>query len=422
MAGSRSKSKGRSPKGPGDHAREAVAEWGKAFKHGRAALAPVAKNARAAVTDRLGPASGNGSSGNGSGNGASGKASSAKGSPAKGSSAKRASGNGSSGKKSLAKRLNPAETEKGGRVGDAADALLAKLGPPGKLASKVSLGSRAVERLKPNINLPNINLGNGSSGRAAPLPIQESVEIAVPIGVAWELATRAEDYPEFLERVSAAEMDGENGARFDAKVRGIDREVEVEILEEQPRKRLAWKASGGHDHIGVASFHELAPTLTHVELSVVLDSHGLVQRLARTTHLTQHAIRSDLQGFKAYAELWQDEEDLEQAAAASADDEPEAEADDEPEAEADDEPDAQADDEEPEEEPEDEDEPPEAEADDDEEDEDEGEQPDPKADDAEDEDDEDFEEDTGGDEPPEHAYSEAIENYESEDAYAEVAD
>ena len=58
MAGSRSKSSSRREKGAGEHAREAVAEWGKAIKHGRAALAPVAKNATAALADRLGPSNG----------------------------------------------------------------------------------------------------------------------------------------------------------------------------------------------------------------------------------------------------------------------------------------------------------------------------------------------------------------------------
>ena len=53
---------------------------------------------------------------------------------------------------SLKDRLNPSTTEKGGKVGDAADALLAKMGKPGKLAAKVSLGSRVVGRLAPGTN------------------------------------------------------------------------------------------------------------------------------------------------------------------------------------------------------------------------------------------------------------------------------
>jgi hypothetical protein len=49
---------------------------------------------------------------------------------------------------SLRERLSPATTDKGGRLGDAADWLLARMGVPGKLASKVSVGSRVVERVR----------------------------------------------------------------------------------------------------------------------------------------------------------------------------------------------------------------------------------------------------------------------------------
>jgi uncharacterized membrane protein len=386
---------------PADHAREAAAEWGKAIRLGRAALAPVAKNAGAAVTSRMNPLSSAKPNG-------------------------RASGKGSKGSKgSLGKRLNPTKTEKGGRAGDAADALLSKLGMPGKLASKASLGSRAVERLTPNLG--NLGNGNGSSGEKVQVPIQESIEIAVPVRVAWSLATRAEDYPEFLDRVSGGVRKDKNKAVFDAKVHGVEREIEVEILEERPERRLAWKATGGHDHTGVASFHELAPSLTHIELSIVHDSEGLVQKLARTTHLTQHAVRSDLHRFKAYAELWQDEEEI---------DEPEDEA---AVAEApEEEPTDESEDEEPVADAQEEEEPEEDEAEDDEElvdeeDEELGDEEDEELADEEDEelvdeeeeelvDEEDGDEYEDDDEEPEHAYSDVIEDYESEDAYADVVE
>jgi uncharacterized membrane protein len=357
--------------GPADHAREAAAEWGKAIRLGGAALAPVAKDAGAAVTSRLNPLSSAKPSGKGS------KASSDKGS--KGS------------ERSLGKRLNPTKTEKGGRAGDAADTLLSKLGTPGKLASKASLGSRAVERLTPNLG--NLTSGNGSGGEKVQVPIQESIEVAVPLRVAWSLATRADDYPEFLDRVSGGERKGKKKAVFDAKIHGIEREVEVEVLEEQPQKRLAWKATGGHEHTGVASFHKLAPTLTHIELSIIFDSEGLMQKVARTTHLTQHAVRSDLHRFKAYAELWQDEEELD----APEDEEPTTDAEDEEEPEEDEAEDEEEPVDEEEEELVDEEEPV-------------------------DEDEEDEEDEYDDVEQPEHAYSEELENYESEDAYADVVE
>src|SRR5436189_3502826 len=60
------------------------------------------------------------------------------------------------GRPPLKERLNPWRTSKGGRVGDAADRALSKLGTGGKLASKIGLGSRLVDRLQPS---------NGGRGR-----------------------------------------------------------------------------------------------------------------------------------------------------------------------------------------------------------------------------------------------------------------
>src|SRR4051812_47918512 len=132
-----------------------------------------------------------------------------------------------SGKKPpLKKRLNPADTEKGGRVGDATDVLLSKLGFIGKSASKLSLGSRAVNRLLPDAVsrlLPDA-VSNGEGPHGPPVSIQESVDVAVPLGVVFSLATRFEDYPEFSERILDAEEVDEEHVAFDTKLRGGSRE------------------------------------------------------------------------------------------------------------------------------------------------------------------------------------------------------
>ena len=79
--------------GAGAYAREALTEWGKAARY--AARAVAARRAERA-TD----------------------------------------------KPPLTERLNPAKTDKGGRLGNVADIALSKFGAAGKLASKASLGSR----------------------------------------------------------------------------------------------------------------------------------------------------------------------------------------------------------------------------------------------------------------------------------------
>lgn len=99
---------------PADYAKIAVSEWGDALRHGAAAVAPMPRLLAQRVKDSA------------------------------------AWHRVSSRDESLKDTLNPATTDKGGRAGDLADALLSKMGTPGKLASKTSLGSRVIERMLPD--------------------------------------------------------------------------------------------------------------------------------------------------------------------------------------------------------------------------------------------------------------------------------
>jgi len=220
----------------------------------------------------------------------------------------------------LKERLNPSKTDKGGRLGDVADLALSKFGTGGKVASKVSLGSRIVERIRGSDADGDSDAGRGASrggsqsnassangfAAGAPIPIQESIDVAVPVKTAFALCTRFAEYPEFLERVADVQEIDDSHVSFVAKLRGRQRELEIELLGEQPNERLDWECSEGIEHSGVITFHPLAPRLTRFELTVELEPHGLVERLARRAHLTERAIRDEMHRFKAYAELWED--------------------------------------------------------------------------------------------------------------------
>jgi uncharacterized membrane protein len=300
MAGSQQESK--DPR-PSEYAREALSQWGKATRYAAKAAMIYAAARKARAGD--GPA--------------------------------------------LLERLNPAKTDKGGRLGSVADTALSKLGGPGgKLASKVGAGSRMVERVRNGSGDDESEApaaepaeaaanGNGFHGHL-PIPIQESVEVATPVRVAYDLFTRFEDYPDFLDRVESAERVDETHAVFVVKLRGRQRELKVEIADERAGQRLDWECAGEIAHSGVISFHELAPRLTHIELTIELEPEGVLDRLTRGVGLTQRAIRADLHRFKAYAELEpedQEAEDQEPEDQEPEDQEPEASAQDEEEPAAD---------------------------------------------------------------------------------------
>jgi uncharacterized membrane protein len=180
-------------------------------------------------------------------------------------------------------------------------------------------GPSLVERLRP---------GDDAEFAAAPMPIQESIDVAIPVSAAFALCKRFDEYPEFLDRVQEVEEVDASHVTFLAKVHGRAQELEVEILDERPDQRFDWECANGVEHSGVVSFHPLAPRLTRLELTVDLEPGGPLERLARRVHLTEHAIRDELHRFKAYADLWEEEAEYDDAEALEESDEIE---DEEPE-------------------------------------------------------------------------------------------
>ena len=283
MAASQRKSTDRRPS---EYAKEAFEEWGKAARYGARALGPMLGVTKsAAATAKLGMR-----------------------------------------RKATAK------------AGDLADTALSKFGAPGKLASKAGLGSRLVERSlgsgdgdepdpEPAADAGSDEAANGNGHRAhSTIPIQESIEVAVPLKAAYALATTFEGYPEWSDHVESVELADESHLTFVAKVRGRRRELDLEIVEERPNERLDWSCSGGVESSGMVSFHEVAPRLTHIELAVEFEPEGIVERLTRSTHLSARAIRGELNRFKAYADLAVEPEEAEELAG----DDEEAPVDEEP--------------------------------------------------------------------------------------------
>jgi uncharacterized membrane protein len=200
----------------------------------------------------------------------------------------------------------------------------------GRAASKLGLGSKLVgANGSGGDDEPSGEEEPDSNGdESVPVPIQEAVTVAVPIGLAYRLATSFEDYPQFLDHAHGVDVASESEVEFDARLHGTPTRVGIEIVDVRENERIDWRGTEGPQHTGSVSFHELAPRLTHIELSVDLEPQGVVQRLSRAIHLSNHAVRTEMQRFKAFAELYEGDEDEEFEPDDESDEEPSG--DDEP--------------------------------------------------------------------------------------------
>jgi uncharacterized membrane protein len=150
-------------------------------------------------------------------------------------------------------------------------------------------------------------------GAGAPLPIQGSIDVALPVAAVFDLCTRFEEYPQIVDRMTAVEIDDDTHFDVFIRVRGREHQLSIELVDEVPTERLDWECSGELEHSGVLTFHPLAPRLTRLELTIERASEGPVEQLARIVGLPERVLAQELRRFKAVAELWEDGKEYESA-------------------------------------------------------------------------------------------------------------
>jgi uncharacterized membrane protein len=246
----------------------------------------------------------------------------------------------------IAKRVVPKVSDLGeqakDKVSDAASGAVSSLGDQAKQTAKDAVASKVpglsqgdgnegtglLSKLKPGSSGEGDDEGDGggllsklkpgssgkdddAEGRAAPgqggsgrrMPIQQSVDVAVPIEIAYNRWTLFEDWPEFMHRFEGVDQGDDTTLSFTVKMWGLTRRFQADIVEQRPDERIEWNVTEGPAHTGVVTFHKLAPRLTRVEVSLDFDPHGMLEKMARGMRFTKRAVRADLHRFKAIVEL-----------------------------------------------------------------------------------------------------------------------
>jgi uncharacterized membrane protein len=140
-------------------------------------------------------------------------------------------------------------------------------------------------------------------GKGRRMPIQQSVDVAVDLETAYNQFTQFEDWPQFMHRVQNVSQDEDDTIRFNTKIWGKTKEFEAKIVTQRPDDRIKWKVAQGITHSGVASFHELAPRLTRIEITLDVQPGSLIEKAARGMRHIKRAVRADLHRYKAFIEM-----------------------------------------------------------------------------------------------------------------------
>src|SRR4051794_7714755 len=159
--------------------------------------------------------------------------------------------------------------------------------------------------------VPGLGGGGDGGGKAgAPtttkgrrMPIQQAVDVGVPIETAYNQFTQFEDWPKFMHRVERVAQDDDTHVKFKTKIWGKSKEFTAEIVDQTPDERIKWRVTEGVSHTGVVTFHKLGPRLTRVDVDVNVHPGSLIEKMARGMRHMKRAVRADLARYKAYIEL-----------------------------------------------------------------------------------------------------------------------
>jgi uncharacterized membrane protein len=145
--------------------------------------------------------------------------------------------------------------------------------------------------------------GTPGVGKGRRMPVQQSVDIAVPLSTAYNQWTQFEEWPRFMHRLDQATQEDDCNVSFKTKIWGMSKEFEAQIVEQRPDERIMWTVTKGVTHTGVVTFHELADRLTRVEVTLDVQPGSLLEKAARGMRHVKRAVRADLARFKAFIEM-----------------------------------------------------------------------------------------------------------------------
>ena len=203
-----------------------------------------------------------------------------------------------------AKVAEKAATKAGDRVGSKLkDAVSEKVDDAGGAGGLVKDAASGL--------IPGLGGGDGGGGKTGMpgvgkgrrMPVQQSVDVAVPLETAYNQWTQFEDWPDFMHRVTRVTQDDDCTVKFATKIWGKTKEFEAQIETQRPDERIKWKVAQGISHTGVVTFHELAPRLTRIELTFDVAPGSLIEKAARGMRHVKRAARADLHRFKAFIEM-----------------------------------------------------------------------------------------------------------------------
>jgi uncharacterized membrane protein len=144
--------------------------------------------------------------------------------------------------------------------------------------------------------------GKGGGGKATKSTnIVETIDVGVPVKVAYNQWTEFGAFPSFMKKVESVEAPDENKITFKAQIFLSHRTWEATILEQIPDERIVWRSKGQKGHVdGAVTFHEIGKNLTRILVVLEYYPQGLFEKTGNIWEAQGRRARAELRHFRRH--------------------------------------------------------------------------------------------------------------------------
>jgi uncharacterized membrane protein len=142
----------------------------------------------------------------------------------------------------------------------------------------------------------------GNEGGAVATQVEKTIEVDVPVNVAYNQWTQFAEFPQFMGGVDEVRQVSDSLTHWVAQIGGVRREWDAAILEQVPDSKVAWAATTGATNAGAVYFESLGPARTRVRLNLEYEPEGLVEKVGDFLNVVQRQAEGDLKRFKQFIE------------------------------------------------------------------------------------------------------------------------
>lgn len=133
--------------------------------------------------------------------------------------------------------------------------------------------------------------------------IEETVEVAVPVGTAYNQWTQFKSFPRFMASVKRVDQIRPAMTRWVIGWGPLSYEFEVEIVEQRPDACVAWRSLDRRPcHQGEVTFRPLDSGRTAVAVRMQYEPQGVGELVVDALSVPRRTVRAELEHFKEFIE------------------------------------------------------------------------------------------------------------------------